>query len=321
MKQLFGQLQWAGLLTNPRLVATVTAALGVWAAFAAADLTWHLVPLPEGDEAGLAADDADPATPAARAARKRLNEVAALHLFGEQKAEAPPSAKRQEVAAPETPLNLSLKGVFVHSEAQRAFAIISAPGAADKPYRVGDGLPGGAKLSEIYADHVLLDRNRRFETLRLPQGKSTGAPAGRAGPAPIPGGRGPVPTARAPMPAPPPEPDDAAGEDEMDVGARLREYRQKLLARPGEAAQLARMQPVMEGGTLKGYKLTPGKDPALFQQVGLQAGDVVTSVNGITLDNPAELGRVIDQLSNAEQLELMVENGGQSRPVHLDFAE
>lgn len=102
-------------------------------------------------------------------------------------------------------------------------------------------------------------------------------------------------------------------------GARLKAVRESILQNPQEAMQLINAQPVMDGGQLKGYRVNPGKDRRLFNSVGLRPGDIVTSVNGIQLNDPTQMGNLFDQLRTAGQLNVTVERGGQQRQLSLGF--
>lgn len=263
-----------------------TALLTVLLAVSLAQLTWRLWPaatLPEppprpvADGSGGAAGE----SPLQQAQR-----VAALHLFGAPSERAVP-ARPEARDAPETQLDLTLHGVVATGNPVTARAIIQHGRGDERPYRLGDEIPGGAVIREILTDRVVLERNGRYETLRLP--REPLSQAGEGGPEPAGG------AAR--------------------LSSRLSDYRQRLLREPAKVDRLLRVQPVTEGGRLKGYRLDPRADRELFQAAGLRAGDVLTSVNGMRLDDPTRLGEVIDQLSTSDRLTLTVERGGRSETV------
>ena len=54
-------------------------------------------------------------------------------------------------------------------ENQRPPASGSEPGAAQRPYRTGDRLPGVVELAGVEADRALLRRDGKVETLALPR--------------------------------------------------------------------------------------------------------------------------------------------------------
>lgn len=87
------------------------------------------------------------------------------HLFGQADSQV---IAQRSVSAPETKLNLLLKGVLASSEVSHAVAFISAgQGTIEKSYAIGDSLPSGAILKEIYAERILLEYRGRVENLSL----------------------------------------------------------------------------------------------------------------------------------------------------------
>ena len=48
-------------------------------------------------------------------------------------------------------------------------------------------------------------------------------------------------------------------------------------------------QPYFSDGSIKGYQLYPGDDSSLFNQSGLQPGDVLVAVNGLSVRDPSVL--------------------------------
>lgn len=243
-------------------------------ALALAQLTWRLFPLPQ-QGAGPSA-----LSPQVKAggAPLAIAELAGAHLFGQPLAQ-PGGA----VNAPETTLNLTLRGIFA-LDASRALAIIASGGGDEQPYRVGDTLPGGARVHEIVADKVILERDGRFETLTLPKESLEGGPATAGG---VSGGTG----TRAPA-------------------ARLAEIRNQLKANPAQALGMNAVQPVVENGQLKGYRLADNPYTPVLREAGLMPGDVVTRVNGIAVTDQARGAEVLNQLSNAGRIDLEVERGG-----------
>ncbi len=92
-------------------------------------------------------------------------QIANRHLFGQ--ADSSVSVQRGS-NAPETKLNLLLKGVIASSDVRNAVAFIAAgQNAREKSYSIGDNLPGGAILKEIYDERILLEYRGRMENLSL----------------------------------------------------------------------------------------------------------------------------------------------------------
>lgn len=253
--------------------------LGIVAvAMAMAQLTWRVVPQPVGSSTGQ--------LPAAArqvgASQRSIADLIESQLFG-----LPLAQPGGAIDAPETTLNLTLRGIFA-LDSQRALAIIASGGSDELPYKVGDTLPGGAKVHEIAPDKVILERGGRFETLTLPK-ESLDLNAA-------------MPGAAVAKPA-----------------ARLGEIRNRLRANPAEVISMNAVQPVMENGQLKGYRLGDNPYMPVLREAGLMPGDVVTRVNGIAVTDQARAAEVLNQLSSAGHIVLEVERGGTPVTLSVDL--
>ncbi len=286
--------------------AWVTGLLVIVLAYQLAQLTWSLFPVPAVGEDNVPA----PVSPVAeeqRGTAKTIN-LSQLHLFGTA---APPVSKsRTRVVteeAPDTRLRLILRGVIAATDTEMARAIIAEPGGEEKYYAVEDKLPGGAVLKEIAPDRVILEtRAGRLETLRLPKESTPGR------------------TTRTMARAPSSQPQQRRSSSRNRIvprisAAELRSYRDKMLTNPQELVGLIRTRPVRKDGQIKGYKLFPGKDRALFNRLGLRPGDVIISVNGMDLSDPANGLALLGQLSSASEVTVELERRGERQTVTLSL--
>ncbi len=94
-----------------------------------------------------------------------VEQIAKWHLFG-QKAVGEPVVEKV-IEAPETHLELTLHGIFFIPKDSDGYAIIGAPGKEELQYRIGDKIPGGAVLSAIEDNKIILTRSGRHESLSL----------------------------------------------------------------------------------------------------------------------------------------------------------
>jgi general secretion pathway protein C len=288
-----------------RLIPWFNVLITAMLAYSLAQLTWLVL----GQGAGKSVNPlpvtvvtpAQVTTPAVN-----LERVAALHLLGSSNAPQSP-ATHVPISAPETRLNLTLRGVLALNSQQEALAIIAQGAGEEESYKVGDSLPGGAVLYEIQTDRVILERAGRFETLTLPKEKMVSST--------LPVRNLPVQNRPSPM-----RPSVAMNVAPPRVDSRrLRAMRETIKNNPQEAMQLVNAQPVMEGGKLKGYRVNPGRDRNLFNSVGLRPGDIVTSVNGIPLNDMSQMGMLFNQLSSASRLDITVERGGRQTQLSLSL--
>jgi general secretion pathway protein C len=266
-----------------RLATWSTTLLVVLLAYSLAQLTWRVWPRAEEGVTSAPMTGTIATATGTRAQGPGLESLAALHLFGEHQAN---TTRQGPIEAPETHLDLALRGV-VAGQGQMAFAIIASGGRDERAYRVGAHLPGGALLRDIYPDRVILERNGRFETLKLPREAPAAGSSGKNG----------------------------AGRLPAAVASKLRSYRQKLRRNPQAAFKLVQLTPVVANGRLKGYRIAPRAERDLFRRVGLRSGDVVTQVNGIAVDDPEKIGRAL----NRDRVALTVERGGRTQTVSVNL--
>ena len=286
-----------------RVAATLNGRYGRWLPGAAAlvftlllgralaDLVWALVPVPEAARWRPA-----PVPVAApRAPAGDVNAIAAAGLFGRYV--AAPAGDDSMLNAPETPLNLTLIGLLADDREQFSRALIATQGGEEKAYAIGDDVSRGVILQAIFPDRVILSRSGRLETLRLERegGSSTAAT-----------GYTPPPVAAA-------EPASSA--------PQLAQIRDEVLKDPAKASEYVRIQPANVSGQLKGYRVYPGRDRSAFSNAGLRPGDLVTSVNGVQLDDPAKALQLLGDLGSAGQVNLVVERGGQQQNISINLSQ
>jgi len=286
--QLLERLPWV-------LAALLIAAI----CFRMAELTWRVVPFTDTEEV------IPPEAPVSTAQiAKPIVEtsISQSSLFGHVEIAVAPKVEEQ-VVVPETRLNLTLLGVISSSTVGTAKAIISDASGNEEYYSVGMQVPGGASLEEIHSDYVMLKRNNRLEILRLPSDESVLGQPGS-------GGVGMQPNVSMAPQGRHVLPPSGMGGDNRSTGAMLHEYRDALNQDPQSVMDLVRAEPVREGDRLVGYRVSPGRDRQLLSRFGLRAGDVVTMVNGVRLDNPVKGLEIIQNLQSAGQVNIEVMRNG-----------
>lgn len=211
-----------------------------------------------------------------------LAAIVNAHLFG-QKAAAPVSAGD----APQSSMPLVVAGVYAVSDPKRGMAIIGATATNARLVQVGGNISGGARLHSVYTDRVVIDRGGALETVLMPKTLSSVAP--------------------------PP----AAATPSVSPGQRLQGLAQNGTLLNG----LLRVQAVAAQGKLLGFRVFPGgrNSMAVFGQLGLRAGDLVTHINGTALDDTNRATEILQTLSNASSASVTVSRNGQPTEVNLNF--
>lgn len=260
-----------GLLSRapPWIMGLLIVLFGIRAALLLVDLAG--APLPQ--------IDVTPPPPAATRAVVDLPAILRAYLFGRG---APPS----QADAPITSMQLKLTGVVADIDEQRGFAMIGTSTSDQRLYRVGEAIPGGARLHAVYVDRVLLDRSGAIEALPLP--------------------------VRAPRTSTPPAP--------VASIAPVERVQQMIRDNPGLLGEVIQRQAVFQDGALRGMRVYPGTNALAFERLGLKANDIVTAINGTRLDDAARAAEVFGILGNSAEARVTVLRNGQEQDLSLDLA-
>ena len=87
-----------------------------------------------------------------------------------------PARSSTNNAPPATNLRLTLRGSFVHSNADNSSAIIQREGGKPQRFAIGAEVDKGVRLHAVYRDRVEIERDGRRETLMF--SKRAGGPGG-----------------------------------------------------------------------------------------------------------------------------------------------
>lgn len=275
------QGQW-----QARVIRVVNLLLVLWLTYQLTQLVQLFMPVPQvRDEAQLGPDLAvhqpEPAP------RVSVGQVAEMHLFGVPVTEQA-TIEHQPIEAPDTRLKLVLHGTYSSEDYRFSHAIIADTSGKDESYSVGDHVPGGVMVHEIFADRVILSRNRRYETLRLLRD----------------GIEDMVIT---------PELTSAQKADNRSDSTGL----PTLKDLPVSLNDLVSPQPVRVDGKFIGFRLESIKDPLLLDKLGLQRGDVITRINEVDLDNPMKGMQALNRISGGDYVNMNLRRNGQD--VSLSF--
>jgi len=258
----------------------------------AAHLTWRLVPLPPAQQDAVPISaGSQPVGDVEQTPTELANGIAGAHLFGVVGAAAAPTARQVvDSKAPETSLKLTLHGVFAEDDPQSGAAIIGKDGSTQKYYQVGSEIMAGVKLQAVYHDRVVLARGGQSEVLKFPK---TVKPLGN------------LRTARVATPS--------AGNQS------LKDYRDQFREQPLKIFQYVRFVPVRSGDALKGYRILPQKNREFYNQLGLRPSDLITGVNGISINDDKEAAKLLDQLKDAQQISLEILRRGRPQSISISL--
>ncbi|WP_019601359.1 type II secretion system protein GspC [Teredinibacter turnerae] len=199
-----------------------------------------------------------------------------------------------------TSLNLKLHGVIASSNQEEARAIIDN-GSEQGLFRIGEEIPknAGVKLAKVMEERVILDNKGKYESLWLYSEEDFKKSQGNRK------NNYRVPTSPAQSGSP--------------VTQRPEPVRKSISPQqiPKSISDVVRFSVHREDGRMVGYKIRPGRDRELFEQVGLKAGDIVTNVNGRTMNDPRQLREVYQELKTATEANLGVRRGDEELQITI----
>jgi general secretion pathway protein C len=181
--------------------------------------------------------------------------------------------------APETSLNLKLRGVRASSEEAGGIALITTPDNRTAAYSPGEAILDGVALHRIYADRVTLRKGGQTEALMMDGGAGLLSVLTTQG---------------------------QSGDQAREMSGGITTAR---IARADLMSSIT-IDPVHRGQQFIGYRIGARGDADAMNRAGLQPGDVVVSLDGTDINNisPAELAR---KFSDPNPVRLRIDRGGE----------
>jgi general secretion pathway protein C len=226
--------------------------------------------------------------------------LAGYHLFGQ----TPPGELPNAPDAPETQLKFKLVGTASGRDPKSGVAIIVDDAGKQREYQTGE-IVGQATVDAIYQDRVVLLYQGRLETLKLTNGSAAKSlESNNSKPGVYLDQPGSVNIAAVGV-------DPNAYANPVGVGstAAFAAVREQVMANP--AAMMGMLAPVFDAnGNLSGVKLNAGSNEPLLTKAGIQASDVIVSVNGTRIDSIAKGQEIANNLSTANEAVIIVRREG-----------
>lgn len=153
---------------------------------------------------------------------------------------------------------------------------------APQTYVAGAVLVNGARLTEIHADHVVLERGGERLQVFL-SGRSIGAAQlGMAG------------------------------------GLQQAPRREAIVLAEDHLTDVIRSMPHYDGEQLTGLQVFPGQHASAFAQLGLRAGDIVTAIDGSPIAEQAAATDMLRTLTEGAAVTVSVRRGSEHKLLSLD---
>jgi general secretion pathway protein C len=95
-----------------------------------------------------------------------------------------------------------------------------------------------------------------------------------------------------------------------------------LMRNPSNLFSQARILPKYTDGEMVGLQINAIKPGSLFEEIGIQSGDVITNLNGISINNPEESAKILSEFSDAETFNVDVtRKDGSTDTLEFDLRE
>lgn len=198
---------------------------------------------------------------------------------------APPIPKGNDSSVSAVPLRLLLVNVHLGATLHEGSAEIGVVADSPQTYQAGAVLENGARIAEIHPDYVLLQKDGRSIRLVL-EGKN--------------GGR------------------VATDSDLLMVGKAKETPPAAKITSSDTMTNYIRPAPLYEGDAIIGFQVYPASRPAVFYQMGLQPGDIITEINGSPMTDPATAWELFRQIAQGSVLAATVKRHGSMVSVNLD---
>ncbi len=180
--------------------------------------------------------------------------------------------------------------------------------------RPGDPLIEGATVEAIEPRRVVIKRAGKLEEIKL-KVKESKAESTMWEPTPVPDDE-----EKTPGSAKRDAGKDNSGIEEAGTNHYIIEERllQDKLSQLNQIITQARLVPNFSAGQIDGFKIFAIKPRSVYQQLGLQNGDILESVNGVILDNPTKGLQVFQDLKNQKHFTINLKRRGQRMTLEYE---
>ena len=207
------------------------------------------------------------------------------NIFGKEEVQAPVAA------AEPTTLKLRLVGTSVGGSSL-PFAIIEETGKQEQDiFDLNEVVFDQAKLIEVLDESVKIEHNGKIEVLYLEDDSESSSADG--------------------------ETEESVTQEGTQFVVDEQELTDALANLPRLLSQ-ARAVPYFRNGQSVGMRLFAIRRGSLYEKLGFQNGDVLKSVNDVSLSDPSQALRIFEQLKNERSIGVVIERSGED--VDLQYS-
>jgi len=222
--------------------------------------------------------------------KKHLSMISALTsvaLFGVPPERAEVASKPVSKPVVKSQLRLTLVGTVLAGKRSAAIVMLGG-GSKQHVFILGDTIQNGVVLKKVEASAIVVSYQGRLERIVLKRGKALNVAAAI------------VPT------------------ESLKATHTLlsRKYIHKKVQDFPKLLSQARVLPYFKNGKPDGFVITDIVPGSLYQTVGLQNGDILRKVNGVTITGAKQAMAMYQKLQNASSIDLELLRHGTLMPIH-----
>lgn len=225
-------------------------------------------------------------------------------------------------------LHLKLLGTSLLSKS-KPYAIIEDQTGNQSLYQVGEDIPDAGRLVSVETTRAIIDRGGHRVAIEIPQTEMPEVAPSRLGvPGILPRGLPALMRHGAIRRRGGANDDDDSDDDSSKLElkklgpGRFEASRAQVASTMQNPAQLfsqMRALPHFVNGKTDGFSISNVAPGSVFEQLGLQDGDMVTEIDGQPVTNPMQAMGLMQAVQTASSIDLTVQRGGSPTRVHLDL--
>lgn len=235
-----------------------------------------------------------------------ISGLLAVPVFGKREIRTPKPAAKKNIPVVQSRLNIKLLGTVVAGENSAAIVAIGK-GSEQEVFLIGDRIQPGVVLKEITAASIVIERGGKLERILLEQGAKLTAASPPAMFASFSGAAKQIHS----------ETTTPAAQTTNRVINRTH-LQQQLQDFPALMSQ-AKAMPYWVDGKPGGFVISEIAPGSLYQQAGLQNGDIILRMNGEKITDAKQAMKMYQTLTNASSIDLKLIRSGQVRQIHYNI--
>ncbi len=270
-----------------------------------------------------AASSAKPVAAGGLRTRAYYDAIVKRDIFNQVPQESAPAPVVEE------DLHLKLIGTSLQSKS-KPYAIIEDQTNTESLYQLGEDIPNAGKLVSVETNRAVIDRGGHSVAIEIPVSDIPEAPTSTLSAGLRSRFRGlPASMRRRHGLGLPTTGDDSNNGDDhskLDIkklGPGKFEVSRAEVAQtmedPAQFFSQMRALPHFVNGKTDGFAISQVAAGSVFDQLGLQNGDLVTSIDGKPVTNPMQVMSLMQEMKTKSALDLIINRGGAPATVHLDL--